>query len=254
MATQPTHAGAAREPAKGNRHGADSAQHQAAHTGHHHKGHGGGHGDGHGGHEGGSWIITYCDMVTLLIACFICIITFASSEKEKYGRKRDSLLFGTGGIGIAGPPADGQDLDSVVHRERPLSARLGQNGSEVLPLHSSPGLEAAAEAIRQLEGPVLGTLQDSYSLQLSLKLLLGPDNKLTDVGRGILQAIAANVRNLPYDIYFQVADSEALPKAVLFTTFLGTQQGIPPGRMGIGVRPGGSSSPDSVWLFFSRQQ
>ncbi len=193
-------------------------------------------------------------MITLLIACFICIITFASSEKEKYSKKRDSLLFGTGGVGIAGPTADAMELDSMIARQRPLAARLGTSGSEVLPLHDNPGMDAAAEVIRQLEVPIPGTLQDSYSMQLPMRLLLGPDNKLTEVGIGILRSIADNVRNLPYDIYFQVDDPASLSKAVTLTAYLGQQESIPPGRLGIGLRNAGTSTADSIWLFFARRR
>jgi chemotaxis protein MotB len=216
----------------------------------------GGHGNDHGGGggHGGSWIITYCDMITLLIACFICIITFASSEKEKYAKKRDSLLFGTGGVGIAGPTAEAMELDSVVARPRPLAARLGTAGSEVLPMHDSPGMDAASEVIRQLDAPIPGTLQDSYALQLPMRLLLGPDNKLTEVGTGILHSIADNVRRLPYDIYFQVDDPAALTKAVTLSAYLGQQESIPPGRLGIGLRNASNSAADSIWLFFARQR
>ncbi len=193
-------------------------------------------------------------MITLLIACFICIITFASSEKEKYSKKRDSLLFGTGGVGIAGPMAEALELDSVVDRQRPLAARLGTQGSEVLPLHDSPGMDAAAEVIRQLEAPIPGTMQDSYSMQLPMRLLLGPDNKITEVGAGILRSVADNVRHLPYDLYFQVDDAANLGKAVKLTAFLGTQESIPAGRLGIGLRNTGTATEGSVWLFFARQR
>src|SRR5581483_5300148 len=204
--------------------------------------------------HGGSWIITYCDMITLLIACFICIITFASSEKEKYNKKRDSLLFGAGGVGIAGGMAESMELDSMVARQRPLAARLGTQGSEVLPMHDNPGMDAAAEVIRQLEVPIPGTLQDSYSMQLPMRLLLGPDNKVTEVGTGILRSIADNVRHLPYDLYFQVEDPAALTKAVTLTAYLGQRESIPPGRLGIGLRTAANSSADSIWLFFARQR
>jgi hypothetical protein len=192
-------------------------------------------------------------MITLLIACFICIITFASSEKEKYSKKRDSLLYGTGGVGIAGPLADGLDLDSMVARQRPLSARLGTNGSETLPMHGSAGMEAASEVIRQLEAPIPGTLQDSYAMQLPIRLLLGPDNRLTEVGTGILHSVADNIRHLPYDLYFQVDDAEDLPKAVILTTYLAQSQSIHPGRLGVGVSNAVSPSADTIRLFLARQ-
>ncbi len=221
----------------------------------HHSGpHRGGHGDDHGGGgHGGAWIITYCDMITLLIACFICIITFASSEKEKYAKKRDSLIYGTGGVGIAGPAPQGMELDSMVQRQRPLASRVGTKGSEVLPMNGSPGMDVATEMARQLDTPLPGTLEDSYAMQLPLRLLLGPDNRLTEVGTGVLRSIADHIRHLPYDVYFQVNDSTALAKAVKLATFLASNESIHPGRLGIGWRSGSNASADSVWLFFSRQ-
>src|SRR5262249_21869858 len=83
-----------------------------------------------GGH-GGGWIVTYSDMITLLMACFIMIITFSTKEKEGYSRKRDSLIGGGGGTGLAGPSGQGRDRDAVVWLMHPLLARLAETGSEL---------------------------------------------------------------------------------------------------------------------------
>jgi hypothetical protein len=164
-----------------------------AHAAGHKKGHRqGGYGDDHGGGgHGGSWIVTYCDMITLLIACFICIITFASKEKEKYFTNRDSVLYGPGGGGVAGRAAPGGDHDSVIWRQRPMSARFNAPGSETAPMFSDPALEVTAEVFRQLDGPTIGTVGDRYVMRVPLASLFVSGRELSATGKLLLRATRA---------------------------------------------------------------
>src|SRR5207253_2666337 len=149
----------------------------------------GGHGHG-SGHEGGAWIITYCDMITLLIAFFICIVTFSSRESgnQKYAKMRDSVLYGEGGTGTAGDPVKGADQDAVLWRQVLISASRGSNGSRVPPRYSNPSLNATQKVLGMMEEPTVGTLADSYSLRMPLTLLFDSAGQLTPTGRALLSA------------------------------------------------------------------
>ncbi len=152
-------------------------------------------------------------MITLLITFFICIVTFASKEngKQQHPRKRDSLLYGTNGTGVAGGKQIGMNRDSIIWRQLPISAQPERQGSDTAPLYSDPELEAANSALTLLEGPTIGTLADSYDMRTPLSLLFTADGKLTPSGVELLTQTASSLRRLPYDICLQVDDPKYLP-------------------------------------------
>src|SRR5271170_2887306 len=115
-----------------------------------------------GGHAG--LIVTYSDMITLLMACFIMIITFASKEPEKYGQKKDSLVGGEGGNGVIGTPSKSDNNDSVIWRERPGISRTGKGISEMPTLYSDPDMPTTTEILNALELPLVGKLKDSFDI------------------------------------------------------------------------------------------
>jgi chemotaxis protein MotB len=226
-----------------------------------HGGHGGGHGghkghdEGHGGGHGGSWLITYCDMITLLITFFICIVTFASRENgaHQHPRKRDSLLYGPGGSGIAGGKQSSMNHDSVIWRQLPVCALPERKGSEMPPLYSDPEMEATSTALTALEGPMFGTLADSYSMRTPLSLLFTDDGKLTPSGVELLGVVASSLRRLPYDIYLQVDDPKYLPRAVTAAQHLVNHEGLAPFRIGVGVRISPEPWNPSLWFLYSQR-
>jgi hypothetical protein len=193
-------------------------------------------------------------MITLLIALFICIITFASKEPERYSKKLDSLMYGTGGTGIAGLLQRGMEQDSVLWRKRPMRARSGNVGSEMPPLHSDASLESTAEILRRLDGPTPGTLEDSYAMRVPISMLFGSDQRLSPGGRQLFQVIANNIRALPYDIQLQVNNQGDVPKAVVIAKYLWEQLGIAPSRTGVGTRTAPRTWGSSLWIIFHRRR
>lgn len=65
------------------------------------KSHGGGGGGGGGGHDGGGslrWLLTYADMITLLMAFFIMMYSMSVLNLEKFNEVAFSIRSGFGGI------------------------------------------------------------------------------------------------------------------------------------------------------------
>ena len=70
----------------------------------------------------------------------------------------------------------------------------------------------------------------------------------------VLHAVAANVRQLPYDIQIEVEDTRHIGKAVTLSQYLARQEYIHPGRLGVGVRDSDDPWKDSAWLVYARHQ
>ena len=93
--------------------------------------------DGGGGGHGGNWIVTYADMITLLMAGFIVIVTFGSRESDKLAPRNDSAISSQSGSGIVGMARKGPDKDHVVVRRPPMAGNAFDRGSEMPALYSA---------------------------------------------------------------------------------------------------------------------
>ncbi len=235
-------------------------KHEAEHVGGHHGGRGQhkkGHGD-HGGHggggHGGSWIVTYSDMITLLMAFFICIITFASKETEKFDPKKDSLIGNAGGSGIASTASKGTlEQDSAVWRLRIRQARASESGAEMAPLYQNPSLQTTAHILQALDEAEAGRMRDDFAVRLPRSLLFEKDDRLSSSGVRLLHALAVNLRDLPYDLQFQVGRDDHVGQAVKLCGFLASQEGYEPARLAVGGRPPRAGDGDTIWLVLVRQ-
>jgi hypothetical protein len=205
-----------------------------------------------GGGHGSSWIVTYSDMITLLMACFIMIVTFGTKERDKHSRRKDSLLDGKGGAGAVGP-AEGTPRDSVLVRISPLDRQM-LRGSEAPPLYSDPVLDDVEGALRALETTPLGTLADNYALRVPVAFLFAAPDRLSESGARLLQWVARTVRQLPYDVQVQASDARLVPQAVKVSQYLFQFASLSPVRLGVGVRaqPGGDG--DYLYLALLRNR
>lgn len=207
----------------------------------------------HGGGHGASWIVTYCDMITLLIACFIMIITFGSKEKGNLFPRRDSIRDGQGGSGVVGPEQAGPDRDALVWRVLPSPRRAASVGSELPPLFSDPQPDAMPEVLRRLEVDQSHTLGDSYQFQIPLGLLFNDQGELTPGGVQWLHTIGRHIRALPYDLLLQVDDARQLPRVITIAHYFAKKEAMHPGRIGVGLRADTSSGHTAVALTFVRR-
>jgi len=233
-------------------------EHAAGHGAKGHGGrHGGGHGDGHGGggHGGGNWIVTYCDMITLLIAFFICILTFASRESgnQNFPKFRDSVLYGPGGSGPAGAAIRGSDRDAVVWRQLLISAYPSAPGSRIPPLYSDPTFEKTSEVLHLLETSSLGTLGDSHVIRMPMVLFFDKEQDLTPTGQYLLRYVAYHVRRLPYNLLVQVAQPQHLAQAVGLVRHLQQKNAMEPSKLGVGIRPATEELNPHVWFVLQFQ-
>ena len=205
--------------------------------------------------HGTKWIVTYSDMVTLLIAFFIAIITFSSKDiGGRDTRKGESLFSGSGGSGLAGPRrADDVPRNAIVWRLRFRQGPKTDVGAEFSPLYYDPALETTEGVLRALANAPPGKIGDPYTLHLPFGILFGSKSTLTPSGSHLLRTIAVNLRNMPYDFHLSVRSSDHISRAIQMGTILSTNGGIHPGRIGIGVRTGDGDELDTVLLELTPQ-
>lgn len=178
-----------------------------------------------------TWLVTYSDMVTLLMAFFLCILTFSSLAGL---RKRGGL-----------------ERDSVVWRPR-LQQISTTDDVAVASMHRDPSPEMTDRILQALEGAAGERLADDFAIRLPLSLLFDNEEQLSSSGIRLLHALAVNLRDLPWDLQFQVRGAEDTPRAVQLCQFLVSQENYVPARLAVGVRSTRQDERDFVWLVLCR--
>lgn len=186
--------------------------------------------------NGGSWLVTYSDMVTLLMAFFICIIAVAWKREERFGTGANSLPDG-----------------SIIWRPRLRLPRESEARLDFASVYHDPSAETSARIVQILETMAPSRLTDNFAVRLPLSLLFERGERLSPSGERLLHVLADQLRDLPYDLQFQVSHEEALPQAIKLCSFLACQERYEPARLAVGARTPTEAGEDSVWLVLFRQ-
>ncbi len=63
-----------------------------------------------------AWFMTYSDVITLLMTFFILLLTFSTTEPERFEKVRATTFSAGGATGLIGKTIEGPDDDSWVNR------------------------------------------------------------------------------------------------------------------------------------------
>lgn len=189
------------------------------------------------------WFVTYSDVITLLMTFFILLLTFATSEPEKYERIPISAVGSTGSAGLIRDVQDPLERDSFLVRVRTEAGRLATRGSESPPVYDDPGLSTLSKGLKSLEKSPERLLGERHTIHTQLELFIGGDRKISQAGQQWLRMIAHQMRRLQYDVQFQVDEDQDLESVFLLARYLVDNERIAVGRISMGnMRPPTSGS------------
>lgn len=183
------------------------------------------------------WFITYSDVITLMMTFFILLLTFATSEPEKFERMQVAVFGGRGAAGLAGQAASSLAEDSVVHRERPRSSRLTDRGSEFAPLESDPSYTSLESGLAGLVEAPDAHLEDGHAMVVPLALLVTTDERVTAMGHQRLRMLGVHLKRKSFNLLLEVSQNQDLGRALALAEALVTDEGIPPAKIGVGTAP-----------------
>ena len=189
-----------------------------------------------GGGHGGNWIVTYADMITLLMAGFIVIVTFASRETDKLSPRNDSAIGTQGGTGVAGMLRKGPDKDQVVVRRAPMTGNAFDRGSEMPAAYSDSPIEVTKSVQSYLDQNPPGRLSDNFEIALPMGLMFEGNGNLSQAGMVRLQQVAQQIRMLPFEVLIQVGNSREIPQAIRVYEYLFQTCEVSPLRLGTGLK------------------
>lgn len=181
-----------------------------------------------------AWVMTFSDVITLLMTFFILLLTFASNQPETFDRMQVAMFGGGGAKGVAGT-SDGMDKDDLLMRERSRAGRIAPEGSRSPPTYSDPALSTLDKGMAGLEleeHRVIGTTHHVYQ---SLDQLVNDKGEITARGKQQLALLGRQLRKRPLHAEFVAHDESSLPMAISVVDYLVTNQSIPPAQVGVGV-------------------
>ena len=181
-----------------------------------------------------SWLMTFSDVITLLMTFFILLLTFATSEPEQFARMQLAMFGGGGAQGLAGQVPEPNERDSVLVRERPRAGRATLRGSEMPPIHTDPVYESLANGLAGLEEDERRQVSTQHALLMPLHLVFTSDGAISSLGHQQLRMLAKFMRTQKLDVDFLVAQKPDMERARLLASHLFEVESIQPGRLGIG--------------------
>ena len=181
-----------------------------------------------------SWVMTFSDVITLLMTFFILLLTFATNQPETFERMQVSMFSGGGASGIIGPPQTPLELDAIVMRVRSRAGRITQRGSEMPPTNKDPALTSLSSGLKGLEESERRKLSTEHAASLPLKEVVGDNNEVTSLGQQQLKMLARHVRSRPFDVRLIASDNESLDRTHALAWALHETHGVPIHKISVG--------------------
>ena len=197
-----------------------------------------------------AWFMTYSDVITLLMTFFILLLTFSTTEPEKFERVTRSVMGSDSATGIAGIEHSHIDHDSWLERIRPRAARIALHGSEVPPVETNnakgEGLLAPDEEESKFDE------MQCYEMLVKAERLSIDGKILTEWGRGFIRQIARQTQALPIHFNFEFSSRQSSEIALLTTSHLIDDIGVRPGQLGLAYSPYVAS--DTIQIVIERYE
>ena len=183
-----------------------------------------------------AWVMTFSDVITLLMTFFILLLTFASNESETFERMQVSMFGGGGATGFVGT-AEGMDQNALQMRQRSRAGRIAPDGSEMPPIYSDPALSTLDKGISGLQEEEQRVLSTEHDIRQSLDKMVDAKGNLTNLGKQQLKLLSRQMRKRPLRLEFVVHKQEDIPSALSLTEHLEASGGIHPAQIGISIAP-----------------
>ncbi len=198
-----------------------------------------------GGHEGSKerWLITYADLITLLLGLFVLLWTMGLADLENYGRMAAAMKTVFGGKALV------PGLPAKVSAAGPFLDADGGSYPDTSEAYLTVKLEEAFEAISEISGGVSVEIEERgvvvhltetvlfdlgrAKLQENARLLLREvASVLARSGRPIM--IEGHTDNLPISTMEYPSNWQlSAARAANVVYFLANQAGVPPGQLSI---------------------
>lgn len=186
-----------------------------------------------------AWFMTYSDVITLLMTFFILLLTFATTEPERFEKSISSSFARGSATGRVGKKMKGIDKDSWVQRVRAPAARIAMRGAEMPPIEKAPVKETWGDGLRSLnQDEAKQNEMTSHSFDVDIALLFDSEDKLTPEGKQLCQVLSGQLKELPFHAAIQFSDERHTERLGEMMEYLFHTEMTRPGQVSMSyVRP-----------------
>ena len=182
-----------------------------------------------------AWFMTYSDVITLLMTFFILLLTFSTTEPEKFEKVQVSAFGASGATGVAGKEHEAMENQSWVQRVRPRASRIAMDGSEMPPMMDEPSNKAVGKGLEAVDDEVTKKdIMTTNSFQMKLAPLVNENENLTSKGLQVAGMIANQTRRVPVNCSIQISNPKLAKRATRFLSHLYRVEGVRPGLVSVG--------------------
>ncbi|MFT5300121.1 MAG: chemotaxis protein MotB [Mariniblastus sp.] len=190
-----------------------------------------------------AWFMTYSDVITLLMTFFILLLTFATTEPERFEKSVSSTFSKGAATGTAGAKLDGMVKDSFVNRLRPPAARIAMRGAEMPPIDRAPASATFGAGLRSLtEEESKPNELTSHGFKVPISKMFDSQGELTSAGRMICKMMSKQLLELPFQAAVQFSNPKDAPKLAGMMSYLFDIEKTRPGQVAMSLVKGGSST------------
>jgi flagellar motor protein MotB len=179
------------------------------------------------------WFTTYSDVITLMMTFFILLLTFATSEPERFEQMKIAVFGSSGAPGIVGQKLAGTEKDSWSMRVRPRSARLTDRGAELPPVNGAGSSESVKEGLAGLEDEQTRQIVNLMTVVVPGNSLGSSTGELYDYGQHNMKMLANMIRTKSCEVVFEVSGGNQLNRALACIQFLYHDQAIPADQLSV---------------------
>ncbi len=200
-----------------------------------------------------AWFMTYSDVITLLMTFFILLLTFATTEPERFEKSISTVFSKGSATGSAGGKMTDIDKDSFVNRLRVPASRIVLRGAEMPPITRDAAKETWGEGLRSLNQDEQKQNElTSHSFDVPFSTIFDSEDRLTDQGRLICEMLSGQLQELPFRAAIQFSDDQKAEKIANLLHFLFHTEMTRPGQVGMSLVRPKQLDPNSVRFVIER--
>ena len=200
-----------------------------------------------------AWFMTYSDVITLLMTFFILLLTFATTEPERFEKSVSSMFSNGSATGTAGEKMKSIDHDSIAQRLRMPASRIAMRGSEMPPITRAPANETWGDGLRSLsEEEQKQNELTSHTFEVPLAVIFNSKQEMTDQGKQISSMLAKQLRDLPFRASLEFSSDDSVETVADMLEYLYHTEMTRPGQIGMSVSRDPRLKPDHVRIVVER--
>lgn len=183
-----------------------------------------------------AWFMTYSDVITLLMTFFILLLTFATTEPERFEKSISTVFSKGSATGSAGEKMTDIDKESFVNRLRVPASRIVLRGAEMPPITRNAAKETWGEGLRSLNAEEEKQNElTSHHFDVPTSTIFDSEGKLTVAGKEICQLLSGQLRELPFRASVQFSDERNAGKVAELLVYLYHTEMTRPGQVGMSL-------------------